>query len=1128
MRRVRTNDVNIKFVRQHNIYMKNLLLTFLLSIFSIAAFSQEWVELMQDPEVNFYDVQESFNTYWADKEYEKGKGYKQYKRWEYMMAPRVSPTGERPPAGLVYNEYLDFKAKYQRPVETSTNRSPNGDWSAIGPFGTLASGSPGVGRVNVIVSDPTDEDIVYLGTPGGGLWKSTTGGGNWQPMTDYMPTLGVSGIIVDAEDSQTIYIGTGDGDGDDTFGIGVLKSINGGQSFEPTGLIWEIQDFRVVNKLIASPYDHDVLYCATNEGLFKSTDAGGHWNIVLTGNVYDIEFHPTDNSKVYATKDRLFMSLDAGDSFNSVGNGSPPSVVVSRMLVAVTPAQPDYIYLLAANNGNGFYSVHRSTDGGDSFDERSDSPNLLGWSPSGNDEGGQAWYDLAFTVSPTDANRVMVGGVNVWSSTNGGITWGLRAFWVYDEDNPSNYVHADIHWLSYEGGRVWCGSDGGVFSSDNNGFSWTDQSQGLTNSQFYRLGGSATEAGTILAGAQDNGTVLLKNGIWRKVCGGDGMEAAVDPSNANRMYCASQFGNINRSQNGGNSFSNFSGGINQTGAWITPYVIDANNTGTIYAGYENLFRRIGSGSWQSISAGGSTITQVEVADDNSDVIFFARDASISRSLNGGDDWSFVNDGLPGAVKTGIDTRPGDATEVWVSCSGYGEGLKVYRSFDSGDTWEDMSLNLPGIPANDIVVSDDASGGVYVGMDVGVYYYNDNLANWVPFDEGMPKVIVSELEIQYSSGKLRAATYGRGLWESDLYTPTTAAPNADFEADRVIICEGNEIFFSDLSIEAAPGWEWTFEGGSPATSVEQEPGVVYTTAGEYAVSLSVSNDNGTTTETKTAYIKVLPAVGESFPYTEGFEGFDFETSDRWFREDINENGITWEVNPSVGDGSATSMWVDNYNAPFGYRDRLISNTIDLSGETEVAITFKVANAKRFPGNNDRIRVYTSANCGEDWILRETYNTINDFETGEMSNEPFIPSSDQWVELLMNDIPDSDHVEGFRMMFELENGGGNNIYLDNINLSVISSVADIDLNRLEMEIFPNPATEEFQLNFNLIENRTVGMSIIDMTGRTVMSDLYGELSQGTQRITVKTADMAQGVYHLQLSVDGQIVSRKLVID
>jgi PKD repeat protein len=185
------------------------------------------------------------------------------------------------------------------------------------------------------------------------------------------------------------------------------------------------------------------------------------------------------------------------------------------------------------------------------------------------------------------------------------------------------------------------------------------------------------------------------------------------------------------------------------------------------------------------------------------------------------------------------------------------------STDAGLTWTNYSTGLPNIPANCIIYQNGSNDGVYIGMDVGVYYRDNTLSTWSLFNTGLPNTVISELDIQYSTQKLRAATYGRGLWESDLFTIPNSPPVTDFTASANVICEGEAITFTDISGNLPTSWSWNFGAGAvPTTSTAQNPTVIFPIAGMYTVTLTATNGFGNDIETKVSYINVTNGVANN--------------------------------------------------------------------------------------------------------------------------------------------------------------------------------------------------------------------------------------------------------------------------
>jgi photosystem II stability/assembly factor-like uncharacterized protein len=741
------------------------IIIFIISSLYFVASSQQWTHMITDPQVSFYETQKAFNEELARVGQENMKGFKQFKRWEHFMETRIDSNGfftHQDAANRVYKELLN--------TNTAKGAKGAGYWTQLGPFGP--STNAGSGRVNCIAYHPTNSNIILIGSASGGLWRSVNGGQSWTSNTDGLENLGYSDINFCEANPNIVYAATGDKNGGDTYSVGLLKSFDGGLTWQTTGLTYTPNAKRKIYRVLVHPQNDSIVYVASSLGFRKSTDGGQTWVQKRAGSFVDAVFKPNDPNTIYAaTNSVVIKSTDAGQSWSLL---SIPFVSSNRRLVlGVTPANADYLYVLSARSSdNGFGGVYRSIDAGANFTLRSSTPNLLGWSPSGNDSGGQGWYDLAIGVSRTNPNLVFVGGINIWVSGNGGSSWAFNAHWT---GQAQDYVHADIHEIEFSphnSTELWACTDGGVSVSINNGADWDESNTNLSIAQMYRMGGSATNANKVLTGWQDNGTNIYSNSSWYKELGGDGMECIIDYSNNNYMYGSLYYGAIRRSTNGGNDWISITDDINENGAWVTPYIQDPNIPATIYAGYYNIYKSSNRGnSWSKISnfSSSNTIRALALAPSNSNVIYAANLYTLYTTQNGGSSWTNITHGGFGTNGiTYIAVHPTNPNRIWVTVGGYSNGNKVFYSSDAGQNWQNISGTLPNLPANTIVCEKNSPDGVYLGMDVGVYYIDSTMTDWKPFMQNLPNVIVSELEIFYPDNKIRAATYGRGLWESPLH------------------------------------------------------------------------------------------------------------------------------------------------------------------------------------------------------------------------------------------------------------------------------------------------------------------------------------------------------------------------
>ncbi|MCF6169979.1 MAG: T9SS type A sorting domain-containing protein [Bacteroidales bacterium] len=824
-----------------------------------------WIEMMQDPNANVFETVKVFDKYWENRPDKKGSGYNPFKRWEWYMMHKINPDGSRLPVGYDLNAYENYLDAHR------STEAFAGNWVNIGPIELPASPNPfwGNGRINAIAFHPTDADIFYIGAPAGGLWKTADGGESWEPLTDGQPTLGVSSIIVSWDQPDVIYVGSGDRDAGDAAGLGVFKSTDGGLSWSEssTGM-----GNVTVGRMIQHPDSASVVFAASNGGIFKTADAGQNWVQKESGGFKDILFKPGDASVLYGVSGaRFYRSTDRGENWQRITSGLPTAA--SRAVIGVSPDNPEYVYFLATGSA-AFYGLYRSTDGGTNFDTRSNSPNIMGWACNGG-SGGQAWYDLDMAVDPLNAEFILGGGVNSWKSVNGGQSWTMSSNQV--GDCGAYPVHADLHVLEYNpaDGRLYVGNDGGIWWTGNSGSTWNRITDGLAIGQQYKLGQSKIISNHVTTGYQDNGISIFHTDTWiQSDMYADGMEAAMDVTDTTLSYGCMQRGRMFRMVNdkavkaiAGQGI----GGITEQGNWVTPFTPHEYNPNVMFAGYQNLWRtnnlQADSPSWMKISNGTGSLRVVEHSPADEDIFYFATLGGLHRSddvMNGTPMFFDLTNQLPssGAV-TDIEAHPWNPEVVYIT-----QNMKVFKSEDRGLNWEDISGTLPTVSLNDIAFYDrNKIEGLYVASNVGVFFKDENMDDWVSFSEGLPAAILaSEVEIFHHADdpvrdRIRISSYGRGLWGS---IPYHYQPLAGFESSETQVPTGCAIDFYDRSSGYPQNWSWAFEGATPSYSNMANPTqVVYDQAGTYEVSLKVSNAEGADSITITGYITVddnlLPIV-----------------------------------------------------------------------------------------------------------------------------------------------------------------------------------------------------------------------------------------------------------------------------
>jgi len=802
---VGTNDKSLKIVFGICLF---------LAIFMAKSFVSAQVpaaEKKQPGVTNFYEIQKQFHDYWKNRPITKGSGYKVFRRWEWYWEQRVGRSGVFPPNNVVVAEWAKYASENatRNPSDTAAN------WTFMGPA-TTTSGYAGMGRVNCIAFHPTDKNTFWVGTPSGGLWKTIDYGNTWVNYDNKLsePVLGVSDIVIDPGPPLTIYIATGDGDGGslcsyngteagDNKSIGILKSIDGGFNWTTTGLSWKVSQNLLISRLIMNPLKSSVLLAATSKGIYRSDNSGQTFDTVQKGYFMDIIYKPGDTNILYASSKGIKNSTGgfspSAQIYKSVDGGRswvPKTQLtgVGRIKLAVSPQRSLLVEALCTNVNRGFHSLQRSTDAGETFKaaitlNQNFSNNYLNSYAPGKitKDDGQGEYDLCYLINPADSSERWLGGVNTWKSLTAN-SFELKTYWS-DNETAYQITHADKHWFAFhplEPGTLFDCNDGGVYYTKDKGGKWTDISNGLQIGQIYKIGNSYSDSKIVIGGFQDNGSQIYNNGSWISppTIGGDGMGCQVGYVNPNLKYASYCDGVIYRtndpSWNSGNVKK-----ISDTipgkpgGSWVTPFVLDPKDTSVLYVGCKiKLFKGTERGDkWTSlltlpspVPTWDSCFRQLAISRNNSKLMYAATGYKLFKTK---DSWSSSKlIALPDTnmMITGIAINEDKPDTVFITFSGYSDSVKVFRMYNDGKKWDNISKTLPNLPVNCIEFQENANDAIYIGTDVGVYYRNASMSAWKYFNKGLPNVVVTDLKIQYKAGKIRAATFGRGLWESTLYTP----------------------------------------------------------------------------------------------------------------------------------------------------------------------------------------------------------------------------------------------------------------------------------------------------------------------------------------------------------------------
>lgn len=658
-------------------------------------------------------------------------------------------------------------------------------WTAVGPTNVG-------GRVTSIAGTAQDPDLLYIGTADGGVWKTTDRGSHFLPIFDDQGTLSIGDVAIDPKNSQIVWVGTGEANpsGDSYSGLGIYQSFDGGRTFKKKGL----ENVGRISKIVIDPTDSRKIYVAAlgdfhlsnrNRGVYKTIDGGTTWSQVLfvqedTGATELVmnsqnpqilyaamwELHRTPDIKKFGgPHSGIYKTLDGGGTWTELKNGLPtPTNDTGRIGLGISATEPDTLYATYDVALNSFEGLYRTKDGGANWTRSNGSADISGINSS------YGWWFGHVAVDPKNADTVYVVGFYVAKSTDGGNSF----------SDWTGGLHPDNHVLYFTHGAtnaIFLGNDSGLYLREN--ASITFRHFNLPITQFYSMAFDPLHPEQLYAGAQDNGTVRTKTGAlsdWEHIYQGcDGFEVQIDPRNSTTVFAECQYGNLGRSRDGAQTFTDLQIPFVRAG-WEMPIRLHSLHPDVLYAGGESLYVSPDQGdSWKKISPDLTTgtsqtaaITTFDVSLDQQ-VIYAGTDnghAWVTRDA--GANWTELK-GLPNRWITRIRGRPTNPAELYVTVSGFRWGetaAQVFKSLDYGTTWTPLNGGLPDAPVNDILFDPVKSNKMYLANDFGVYVTVDGGQSWKPFGSGIPITSVVELKID-TRNNLLAVTHGRGIYRLSL-------------------------------------------------------------------------------------------------------------------------------------------------------------------------------------------------------------------------------------------------------------------------------------------------------------------------------------------------------------------------
>ena len=1040
--------------------MKNALLSLAL-ILSSSLFAQlemryaqssddnpQWIQLMYAESPDAGLITEAYQAYYKTHPFVKNKHTQYYKRWQRSISrASAKPT--------------------QKYIDASKATKSAAMWIPRGPFdfdidAASRSYAPGAAHIYCVEQAITNTDVIYAGTATAGFWRSNDKGNNWFCLSKNLPVSSVYAVEIDPTNEDIVYFS----------GAGTLyKSIDGGATHTDIGLGEFSSGINIKEIMI----HNGKLWVASDQGLYYSTNNGSSFTQEESGSWLEMEVHPTNDQVLYAvrvnsTTTSFFKSTNNGSSFTAIGNGWPSPESgdeQKRTEIAVSAASPNKVVALAtgsANGGSGLYGVYVSEDQGANWEFKccgaqpggaatSSNINMMGWSDAGTDDGGQYYYDLALAVNPLDADVIHVAGVQHWISTDGGDTFTCPAKWSHPDKDE--YIHADIHDMRYFGNDLWVACDGGVFYSNNAGDSFDKKMYGISGTDFWGFGAGFSDGEVMLGGTYHNGTLIkdheVYEGGWICAEGGDNYRGFVNFADATKVYTDGGGRILPGDRTVG--LGSFSMQYKPNASYIigessnlefdprSPNILYIGNETTLYKSFDN------GASTTVLNDFGEKVTSVEVAWSNPDYIYVATYAGwwdtkkMYRSTNAGSTWTDITPSS--SVVNGQTWIPYDITissanenHIWmVRTSMYGtpsdgQGYDVFKSINGGSSWTNWTTStLNNENITNIEHQRGSNGGVYIGTRQAVYYRDNSMSDWILYNNNLPiRTASTQLIPYYKEGVLKNGT-NQGAWEVDFYAESN--PSAQIAADNFIInCTNNIVQFYNHSAMKTEGEEfiWSFPGGIPSSSTEENPMVYYANSGNYNVTLTVSDVNGTDSQTISNFIQFEDlSLSDINEMEQNFNSGVFPP-EGWM---LPEAAYSWQ-GIDITDANceqSSAAYVDNYSiSQSGVEAGLLSPKVNLSAFENATLSFNYAYARYASNYSDGLKVQVSTDCGDTWTtLWEAYGL--DLATVPDQGSWWEPTCGDWDNLNISLVEYAN--ETINVQFVNVNGYGNSLFIDNVN-------------------------------------------------------------------------------------------------